>query len=160
MAVTKAGYLLVKTRKGRPTTDVYPLASGTYYRGSVVRCSPTSGSAKLYASGTTGILGVMAEDVTTAQSTSGKYRVYLADDNNIFEAVMIASSTPQQKQSDFTDIAVASTHNYRVSSTNTNNILRIVGFDSNESLSAHASAKYHVQFHKSIFGQTKVSNAA
>jgi hypothetical protein len=159
MARSKAGFLPTRSETGGPPPiRNYPLVSGTYYEGSVVRLT-TTGSAGLFADGGTSVLGVSAAYVTTAQSVSGKYPVYLASPTTEFEAIMLGSFAPQSKVGDKVPILVGSTHNYRlrgtVAGTASLEVCAITGFHPDESLSAHTNNKFRVKFSRNIFAQTK-----
>ena len=161
MARTKAGFLFAGTKDGGPPAiKRYPLVATAYYEGAVMRLSGTTGSAAMAAAAGTSILGVLGCNVSNAQSssaTTGPFPVYLADDggNNLFKAKMIASSTPQAKVGDLCDVALATTHNYRLQATASTNVVSIWGFDKDEALSAHTGVNYYVAFARSVFAQTK-----
>lgn len=155
MAREKAGFLLVKTLNGGPPAiQNYPLVQTAYYEGNVLRLSGTTGSAALAAAAGTSILGVIATEVTNANAASGDYPVYLADANNVFEAKMLVSSTPQAKVGDLADLAVA-TKNFRLQGTASTNVISIHGYHPDEAASAHTGVRYWVTFARSIFAQTK-----
>ncbi len=160
MARSKAGFLPVRSETGGPPPiRNYPLVAGTYYEGSVLRLNATTGSAALFASGGTSVLGVCAAYVTTAQSASGKYPVYLAVPTTEFEGVILGSYAPQAKVGDKCPILAGTTWNFRlrgtVAGTASLEVCAITGFHPDEALTAHTSGKYRFKFSRSIFAQTK-----
>ncbi|MFA5376437.1 MAG: hypothetical protein WC455_11895 [Dehalococcoidia bacterium] len=160
MAREYAGFLPVRSETGGPPPiKNYPLVSGTYYEGSILRLSATTGSATKFADGGTSVLGVCAAYVSTADSTTGKYPVYLPVPTTEFEAKMLGSFAPQAKVGDKVPILVGTTFNYRlrgtVAGTASLEVCAISGFHPDESLSAHTGNKFRVKFSRSIFAQTK-----
>jgi hypothetical protein len=158
MARTKVGFLPVKTLSGNPPAmKNYPFASGTYYEGTVLRLSGTTGSAKAAAAAGTSLLGVCAAYITTANSTSGEYPVYLANDDSLFEAKMIATGglLPQKRVGDVVDLAV-STANCRLQGTASTSVFSIVEVHPDEPASTtNSPVRYFVKFARSIWASTK-----
>lgn len=157
-----AGFTFAYTTSGGPPViKNLPLVHGTAYKaGSVMRIVATTGSAGRAAAAGTSILGVMACDVTQANASSGKYPVYIANDSAVFQAKQIGSVAPPERIGDCADIALATIHNYRISSTAASTaVLSIVGYPGDESTSAHTGCNYYVKFARSIFAQTKSDNS-
>ena len=165
MARTKWGFLPAQMLNGcAPVVKFYPLASGTYYEGSVLRVSGTSGSGKLAAAGGTTMLGISKSYVTTANSTSGVYPIQMFTGDEIFEAKMLATSVPQQKVGDVVDLAVGSTHNFRVSATAVGATgvatapFVIYGYHADEAATTHTGVRYYVKPNNFVFsGGRRVS---
>lgn len=155
MAKTTAGLKFVKTDHGSPPVIAYfPVTISTAYKeGGVARISATTGSAQKQVATGTAILGVIADTVALANvSNSTRLGVYV-DPGAIFEVKMLASSTPQTKVGDLVDLAVSTTYNYRLSgSAASTKVFKIVGFNPNESLSAHTGVRYWVKIAKPIWG--------
>ena len=151
MARTTRGFRFVRTIDGGPP------AMGYFYRdnstatafkeGNVLRVSQTSGSAaKLPAATATVCLGVCGADFVS--STSGTAMpVYLAVPNNVFEAKMVATSTPKYRLMDTLDIRVNTVYNYSLQGTSSVKHVRVVGYDpDDEGKSAATMIRYHVVF--------------
>ena len=155
MARTTAGLKFVKTTTGAPPTiDYFPVVISTAYKeGCVARISATTGSVAKQASTGTAILGVIADTVALADVANTTRLGVYTDPNAIFEVKMLTSSTPQAKVGDLVDLAIATTYNYRLSGTTASTkVFKIVGFNPNESLSAHTGVKYWVKIAKPVFG--------
>lgn len=153
MALSYVGLRFRKTLNGAggAMTQI-PLVEGTYYDGNVLRLSGTSGSGtKVAADGTT-VAYVLSGNVTKANSVSGKYSAYILDNNNVFEARMLATGAPQARVGDLANIAVGSTYNYRLQGTTTSGPLRIVGYHPDESTSGHANGRFYVTGARTQFG--------
>lgn len=112
------GFRFVKTLNGGPPARVWCdiKGSSSMYDGEVLRMSGTSGSVALAAANGTAIFGVAGANVIANIATT-QIPVYLADQNNVFEAKGIASRTAHFLLGDKVTIIVGSTHNFRVAST-------------------------------------------
>jgi len=161
MARTKLGFLPIYTEDGTPpVTKWYPLVSGTYYEGSPVRVSASTGSAALMAAGGTTILGVSGSNVTTASSTSGKYPITLATPVQVFSAVQITAVAPQTRNTDVADLALSS-GDYRISGTAVGATgvatapWQIVGYDLDESASSHGTVTFYCKGNNTYFGLSR-----
>jgi len=157
MALSYHGYRFRKTMNGGNAAMLnVPLVAGTYYDGMPLRISATSGSAEACAAGGTTVAFILQGNVSTANSTSGKYPAYHVDDNNVFEGRMLASAAPQTRLADLAGIAVGTTYNYRLAGTA--GPFRIVGFHPDESLSAHANCRFYFTGARSqLLGWAKLS---
>jgi hypothetical protein len=96
---TKRGLKFVRTNHGGPPhMDNVPFSGGTtYYAGQILSISATSGSAKVWADGMTGMSYISASYVSATDcATTSKFPVYLLDGSNIFEAIMLRARGPQE----------------------------------------------------------------
>ena len=170
MARAYDGFLFLKTRSGGPPAKtVYNLKSGTYYDGSVLRLSATSGSAIVIADGATGILGVSSSYVSTADSLTTPISVYNADKDNVFKVRMAGGTVPRGVMHNFCDIVVSTTFNHRIEGTAGAAVsqTRIIGYedfkqDNQTVVTGKVSAtfvQYHVVFtSNTLFDEGLVTN--
>jgi hypothetical protein len=137
---------------GTPEMSNVPLVEGTYTDGNILRVSGTSGSAaKLAASGTAAAFVFCGNLDKSDWVATTKYPVYHLDENNVFEARMLASVTPQQKYLDYAGVAVGSTYNYRLQGTTTSGPLKIVGYPPDQANTAATNLKFYVTGAKSVW---------
>jgi len=106
----------------------------------------------------------MANVASGSISATFKAPVALANADNIFEVIQIKAVAPQTRVGDVADIAVGSTHNYRMSGTAVGATyvattpLIVVGYDADEPTSSHPNCKFYVQFNNALFnGPRRVS---
>lgn len=154
MARTKTGFFFVKTLNGAPPAmKQYPVVAATaYYEGAVLRISATSGSATKFEADGTAVLGVSAANISLARSSYATTRlpVYLADNNNVFEAQQggVSLSDCQDVMHDLIDIEVAN-ENYRLGSASSKQC-RVVGFHPDDVAKGATGARLWVTFAKNL----------
>lgn len=154
MARTKTGFFFVKTLNGAPPAmKQYPVVAGTaYHEGAVLRISATSGSATKFVADGTAVLGVSAANISLARSSYATTRlpVYLADNNNVFEAqyASVSLSDCQDIMHDLIDIKVGN-ENYRLG-TPSSKQCRVVGFQPEDVAKGVTGARVWVTFAKNL----------
>jgi hypothetical protein len=155
MARTTAGLFFVKTLNGaNPAKTNVPVVVGTYYEGQPLRVSATTGSAaKLPATGTA-VYGVAAAYMSTLDSATEKLPMYAADNNNVFEGVMVATGAAQPRAQDPVNVRVGTTNNYRLAGTGTLAHFRVVGVNPDDASGTAANKRYWVTGYTTVWGDT------
>ena len=117
MARTYVGFYQVGTLNGSPpAVKNFDLKGATaFYEGAVLRLN-SSGSAVKAAAGIMQLLGVAGANVTSSASTT-KMPVFLADNNNVFEAKMLGTGAPKGRYFSSVRYRVGTTHNFRLEGT-------------------------------------------
>jgi hypothetical protein len=119
MAITKVGLRFRRTLSGGPPAmDQVPLVATAYYDGNVLRVNATTGSACLAKTlATSAVAYVMNGNVSNGNSSTGKWPVYIINDDTVFEARMAATGARQARVTDLSALRVGTTYNYRLSGT-------------------------------------------
>ncbi len=144
------GFKYVRTLGGTPPAmGRITLTAGSFYEGEILRIT-SGGKGKLMAVAATCAAGVLAANCNSAQTDRDR-PYYLADDNNVFEAVInLGAAAMSLKLADKHGIYVGTTHNYHVAATvavgNATASVRIVGYHPDELKTATGGSRVFVTF--------------
>jgi hypothetical protein len=163
MARSYNGFKYVKTLAGTPPAMGWiTLTGGSFYEGEVLRISASSGKGALFANSGTAAAGVLAADCTTA-ATDRSRPYYLADSQNVFEAINTTAVTLPYCLGDKFTVNIGSTHAFHVTGTalagNATACVRCVGYHPDEVTTSATGKRLWVVFinQTSLYGDASTS---